>query len=74
MNSVDKISKEAKNIFDTAKDNAVTSVISAVKNGLVDVDEAQLPKLVQVLTLSFEESMQRALPHFQNSIRGFASK
>jgi len=74
MNPVDKISKEAKAIFDSARDNTVASIIAASRNGLLDIDEAQLPKLVQVMSLSFDESLQKSLPHFQNSIRGLAKK
>ena len=74
MNSVDKISREAKIVLDATKDSVINNIVVASRSGTFEIDESQLAKLVQVVTLSFDDSLQKALPHFQNSIRGLVKK
>jgi len=74
MNSVDKISREAKVIFDAAKDSVVNNVVVASRSGTFEIEESQLARLVQVITLSLDESIQKSLPHFQNSVKSLIKK
>jgi hypothetical protein len=74
MNTVDKISREAKLILDATKDSVINNIITASRSGTFQIEDSQLARLVQVVTLSFDDSTQKSLPHFQNSIKNLVKK
>jgi hypothetical protein len=69
MNSIDKISRDAKILVDSAKDNTTKNLIEAVQGGLIDLNQDQLGKILNVLSTSFDMGYQRSLPVFQNMIK-----
>ena len=69
MNNVDKISKEAKMVLDSTRDNLVSGLINASRNGQIQIEASELPRLVQVVNFIFDDSAQKAMPYFQNSIK-----
>jgi len=69
MNSIDKISRDAKILVDSAKDNTTKNLIEAVQGGLIDLNQDQLEKILDVLSTSFDMGYQRSLPVFQNMIK-----
>ena len=74
MNTVDKISREAKLILDAMKDSVINNIVTASRSGTFQIEDSQLARLVQVVTLSFDDSAQKSLPHFQNSIKSLVKK
>jgi len=69
MNNVDKISKEAKLVLDSTKDNLIVGLISASRNGQIQIEASELPRLIQVVNFIFDDSSQKAISYFQNSIK-----
>jgi hypothetical protein len=69
MNSVDKISRDAKILVDSAKDVTTKNLIEAVQGSLIDLNQDQLGKILNVLSTSFDMGYQRSLPVFQNMIK-----
>jgi hypothetical protein len=54
MNSVDKISRDAKILVDSAKDVTTKNLIEAVQGSLIDLNQDQLGKILNVLSTSFD--------------------
>ena len=71
MNTIDKISRDAKILFDSMKDVVSNNVVMAAKNGDVNLTEDQLNKLINIFNLSVDQSYQRSLPNFQNTIKKY---
>ena len=69
MNSVDKISRDAKILVDSAKDVTTKNLIEAVQGSLIDLNQDQLGKILNVLSTSLDMGYQRSLPVFQNMIK-----
>jgi formiminotetrahydrofolate cyclodeaminase len=70
MNSVDKISRETKNLLESAKDALATNIVTAARSKNVTIDESQLPVLINLVNITIDETFQKSLPVYQNSIKG----
>ena len=69
MNTVDKITKEAKIIIDSAKDTMDSNLVSAVREDSFGLREDQVSKLINLVNLLLDQSFQKSIPYFQNSIK-----
>lgn len=69
MNNVDKICKETKLMLDNTRDNVISDVITAIRNGQLKIDQSQMTSIVKIINFSFEDSSQKSLSYFQNSIK-----
>jgi hypothetical protein len=71
MNNVDKISRDSKILIDSAKDTVSANVVSMVKSNALNLEPAQLEKILSVINISLDEGYQKALPYYQNSIKKY---
>lgn len=69
MNEVDTVTKDAKMLIDSAKDSFVKNIVAAVTTKQVNLDQKQLENVIAVANLSFDEGYQKALPHFQKTLK-----
>ena len=69
MNIHDSITKETQIIANSMKDSVNTSLFNALKEPTLGLKEDQLAKVLSLISLSLDQSYQRALPSFQNSIK-----
>lgn len=69
MNNVDKISREAKMLLDSTRDNVIAGLIDASRTGKINIEPSDLPSLVQVVNLIFEDSSQKSISYFQNKLK-----
>ena len=56
MNTVDKITKEAKILIDSAKDTVDSNLALAAKDGSLSLREDQVSKLIDLVDQSFQRS------------------
>ena len=72
MNTIDKISRDAKLLFvDSMKDAVSSNLVTAAKNGDISLTEDQLRHLINVFSLSVDQTYQKTLPSFQNTIKKY---
>jgi len=72
MNTIDKISRDAKLLFvDSMKDAVSSNLVTAAKNGDISLTEDQLRHLINVFILSVDQTYQKTLPNFQNTIKKY---
>lgn len=71
MNNVDKISRDSKILIDSAKDTVGANIVSMVKSNALNLEPAQLEKILSVINISLDEGYQKALPYYQNSIKKY---
>lgn len=69
MNNVDKISRDAKILIDSAKDTVSSNLVEALSSNLVDVSQDQLGKILSIVSTSLDSGYQKSLPVFQNMIK-----
>jgi len=69
MDPVDKISKESKVLIDAAKDALSANLLAASNSKIINLNEDQLTKLINLVDISLNESFQKSLPTFQKSIK-----
>lgn len=69
MNSIDKISKDSKILIESAKDCISSNLISLVSRKELNLDSAQVEKILNVINVSLDEGYQKALPYYQNTIK-----
>lgn len=71
MNNVDKISRDSRILIDSAKDTVGANIVSMVKSNALNLEPAQLEKILSVINISLDEGYQKALPYYQNSIKKY---
>jgi hypothetical protein len=71
MNTVDKISRDAKLVVDSVKDSVVKNLTSTVYNKQLDLTENQLFEVVKLVEISVNEGYQRSLNVFQNTVKKY---
>lgn len=69
MNSIDKISKDSKILIESAKDSINSNLVSLVANKEINLEPAQVEKLLNLINVSLDEGYQKALPYYQNTIK-----
>lgn len=71
MNQIDKISKEALNLLQYAKDVAVTNLTVANSTGKLtpQLEPAQILTVVDLLNSSLSQGYQKGLLAFQKSVK-----
>lgn len=69
MNKIDLVSKESRTFFLTCKDSVTTTLTAAYADKSLELSEEQLSKVLQYVSIAFEQGYQKALPSFQNSIK-----
>jgi len=70
MNNIDRVSRDSKILIESAKDVTASNLLSAVGSKLLQLDEAQLSKVISVVNMSIDEGYMKALPTFQRSVKG----
>lgn len=65
MNKVDKLSRDAKILVDSANDTFVNAVVSAVKSNDLALSNEQLAKILKLANFAASEGYQKALRTFQ---------
>lgn len=73
MNNIDKASKDAKVLVDSAKDLATANLLNSVRSKSLHLDESTLQKVISIVNISVEEGYQRALPVYQNTLKRYIS-
>lgn len=71
MNDVDKVSKEVKNVVESVKDTLQSRIVSAARSDTLQLSQQQVEKLVQLVQVTFDESYQKAIVHFQRSVKKY---
>ena len=74
MNKVDRISKDAKILIDSAKDTVSNNFVSAVKSSSLSLSESQLASVLNLVNVCLQEGYQKALPYFQNSVKRYVDQ
>lgn len=69
MNNLDKISRDAKILIDSAKDTVTTNLIEAVKTSLISLNQDQLVNILNIVSNSLDTGYQKSLPVYQNMIK-----
>jgi hypothetical protein len=69
MNNVDKISRDAKILIDSAKDTVTTNLIEAIKTSLISLNQDQLGNILNIVSTSLDTGYQKSLPVYQNMIK-----
>ena len=69
MNEVDKVTRETKALVDSIRDTLAANILNATKNKTITLTEGQLQNIISIANLSVDEGYQRAIPHFQRSLK-----
>lgn len=69
MNSVDKITRDAKILVASARDTANSNLTIAAMDKRLNLTESQLKEVLRIIDMSFEEGYQKAINVFQNTIK-----
>jgi hypothetical protein len=69
MNNVDKISRDAKILIDSAKDTVTTNLIEAINTSLISLNQDQLGNILNIVSNSLDMGYQKSLPVYQNMIK-----
>lgn len=69
MNSVDKITRDAKILVASARDTANSNLTIAAMGKHLNLTENQLKEVLRIIDMSFEEGYQKAINVFQNTIK-----
>lgn len=69
MNSVDKITRDAKILVASARDTANSNLTTAAMDKRLNLTENQLKEVLRIIDMSFEEGYQKAINVFQNTIK-----
>lgn len=68
MKKSEQVVKEAMLITNSVKDVLSKNLITAMKSGTIDVREADLPKIINVLSMSVDDAYQLAARTYQKSV------
>ena len=74
MNEVDKVTRETKSLVDSIRDTLAANILSATKNKTITLTEGQLQNIISIANLSVDEGYQKAIPHFQRSLKNKLSE
>ena len=69
MNSVDKITRDAKILVASARDTANSNLTTSAMENHLNLTENQLKEVLRIIDMSFEEGYQKAINVFQNTIK-----
>lgn len=69
MNSVDKITRDAKILVNSARDTANSNLVQALTERKINVSEEQLREILKIMDMSFDEGYLKAATVFQNTIK-----
>jgi hypothetical protein len=69
MNNLDKITRDAKLLVDSARDAANTNIVKAAMDKKLNLNEYQIQEVLNLINASFDEGYQRAITVFQNTIK-----
>lgn len=69
MNNIDKITRDARILVNSAKDTVDSNLVNAVANNKLSINENQLREVLNVIGASFDEGYQKAIGVFQNTIK-----
>lgn len=69
MNSIDKITRDAKILVNSARDAANSNLTQAFIERKLTVSEDQLREIFKIMDMSFEEGYLKAATVFQNTIK-----
>lgn len=68
MKKSERIARDAKILTESAKDVAVSNIVTAVKTKTLKIDESQLPLLLQIIEMSVSDGYTRANKSFLRSV------
>lgn len=71
MNSIDKISRDSKILIDSAKDSVTANLLTLLRNKELDLSKDQVEKIINLVSLSLDESFQKTLPFYQGMIKKY---
>jgi len=69
MNTVDKITRDSKILIDSARDTVSSNLTNALKTNQIDISEAQLSKILNLVNNSIDQGYQKAITNYQNTIK-----
>lgn len=69
MNKLDKVSRDSKLLVDATKDTITNNILSAVREGVLPLNQEQAAALLNLVSISSEEAFQKSLPTFQRMIK-----
>lgn len=69
MSNLNKILKDSKIIVDGAKDTLTSNIVEAKRSNLIDLNDQQLQRICDIISVSLDESFQKTLPVFHNMIK-----
>lgn len=69
MNNVDKITRDAKILIDSARDSVNSNIVNAIAAKKISLNENQLQEVLALVNASIDEGYQRAINAFQGSIK-----
>lgn len=68
MHLRDKISKFSWTLLEVVKDNVVNNVMTACRDGSIKLEQAQLERLISVITASVDAGYHRGIPQFIKNV------
>ena len=71
MNKIDSITRDSRILIDSVKDSVSNNLLNSIKQGNLDLSEAQLSKVIMLVNLSADEGYQRAIGVFQNTLKKY---
>lgn len=63
-----RLMRTTKNVFDSAKDSTVSSIISMVNEGKIKMDRQNMTKLVGLINNMMDESFQRGSKSIEREV------
>jgi len=69
MSNLNKILRDSRILIDSAKDVVTTNIVEARSKGVIGMDDKQLQTLLDIVTLSIDESYQKSTHVFQNMVK-----
>lgn len=69
MSNLNKILRDSRILVDSAKDTVTTNIIEARRKGMIGMDDQQLQTLLDIVSLSIDESYQKSTHVFQNMVK-----
>lgn len=69
MSNLNNILRDSKILIDGAKDTIISNIIEANRTNIVDLNEDQLQKICNLVSISLDESFQKSLNVFSNMVK-----
>lgn len=68
MKKIEKITRDAKILTESAKDMTRENILSAIKSKALKIDESQIVLLMKIIEVSINDGYARATKSFQRSV------